>query len=278
MEMLFMLNGYTNKNKNKSNIDEAIVEMIVEKKCDIVLLAEYKDDLDGLCNILRIQSSETYVPLPNNRGCDHICGLIKKQYECESLLETTRYQILTIKTSSYVLIVGAIHNVSKLSYDDEDQHAILQQIHTDIKYIEEKWKTKNTIIVGDFNVNPFEKSLISADSLFAIPYKEELERKTVVRNGVKYEKFYNPTWKFLSCDAAPYASYYYSNSKLVNYYWNMFDQVVLRAEMIEAFDDDSLTIISRTVSHDLLSNQKPYSDKYSDHLPIFFKIMEGNLI
>lgn len=267
----------TNKNKNKHNIDESLTEMIVEQKCDIVLLAEYKDNLDQLCNLLKTRSSETYVPLPNNKGCDHICGIIRKQYKCESLVETTRYQILKIKTSAYILIIGAIHNVSKLSYEEEDQHAILQQIHTDIKQIEEKWKTKNTIIVGDFNVNPFEKSLISADSLFAIPFKEELEKTTAVRNGVKYEKFYNPTWKFLSCDSAPYASYYYNNSKLVNYYWNMFDQVVLRAEMLEAFDINSLKIISKTTNHDLLSNKKPNTENYSDHLPIYFKIMEGKL-
>lgn len=65
---------------------------------------------------------------------------------------------------------------------------------------------------------------------------------------------------------------YYNPSKYFNYYWNMFDQVLIRPELIDAFDCDLLEIIIKTKNHKFINNNNIVNTKYSDHLPIKFNL------
>lgn len=267
----------TYRNKHQKNIDSSIIELINQNNCDIIFLAEYVDELTELCFNLNLTSKETYKILPNNKGCDHIKGLIKKKYRICSLLETSRYQILKLETTSYKMILAAIHNHSKLHSSEEKQKDTLSSLHQDIKEQEMIHNTKNSIIIGDLNVNPFDSVCIAANSLFAIPYKSELKTPTAIRNGKTYEKFYNPSWKFLGNNELPYTSYRYDNGEFIDYYWNMFDQVIIRPCLIDAFDNENFKIITHTNNHELVLNEKPNKNNYSDHLPIFCKFEEDKI-
>ncbi len=267
------------KSSNKSNINKCISEIIIEKKCDIVLLAEYPTDkISKLCKEINLISPENYKVLPSYGGCSHICGIISNRYKTVSVLhEDNRYAIFKIGIATGTLLIAAIHNVSKMSGGTFDQLGVLQRTCTDLTEQEIKFQSKNSIMVGDFNINPFEEISVSSDSLFAIPYKEELKDTTAVRQGIVREKFFNPSWKFLSNQEAPYASYYYNSSKSVNYYWNMFDQVIVRPQLINAFNMDSFSIITETKTCQLMLNGKPNKNNFSDHLPIFFNIKEEKI-
>jgi len=270
----------TDKLKNKNNINNCLIELIVEKDCDIVILAEYTDTVRNLCASINIESKEDYAPIPNNGGCEKIKGIIKKKYNnVELIKEQVNYQILMIKTTHYKLIVAMIHNISKRNPVEEEQKENLRILHNDVRDAEEKHKTKNSIIIGDFNVNPFENACIAANTLHAIPFIEEVKTPDRIVQGRTYEKFYNPMWKFYGNREMPYTSYYHDNSgKMINYYWNIFDQVIIRPELIHAFDDDVLNIITETANHKLLmKDKKPDRNNYSDHLPLFCSLKEENI-
>ena len=267
------------KSSNKSNINKCISEIVIEKSCDIIFLAEYPtEEVFKLCNEINISSSQNYKPLPSYGGCSHICGLISNRYKTINVLqETDRYAIFKIGTATGMLLIAAIHNVSKMCSGPIDQLNILQRIRSDLTEQEAKLQSKNSIVVGDFNINPFEEISVSPYSLFAIPYKEELKTTTAVRQSTVMEKFFNPSWKFLSNQKAPYASYYYNSSKSDNYYWNMFDQVIVRPQLVNAFDMDSFSIITESKTCQLMLNGKPNKNNFSDHLPIFFNIKEEKI-
>ena len=267
----------TYRNKYKKNIDDCLIELIIENNCDIIFLAEYVDELNDLCFKLNIKSKEGYKILPNNKGCDHIKGLIKKKYCIESLIETSRYQILKLETTSYKMIIGAIHNHSKLHASVHKQRVELTTLHQDITKQEMECKTKNAIIIGDLNINPFDEICVEADTLFAIPYKNELKERTAIRGGREYEKFYNPSWKFLESNELPYASYRYDTCDLVDFYWNMFDQVIIRPCLIDSFDNKNFKILTNTQHHELIFKEKPNINNYSDHLPIFCRFEEEKI-
>jgi hypothetical protein len=155
---------------------------------------------------------------------------------------------------------------------------IIRQMCVDIRNNEDKYHTYNTIIIGDFNSNPFEPACISGSALHAIPFAKETVKNTRVIQGTEYRKFYNPCWKFYGKRDVPYTTYYYDNNDMNNYYWNVFDQVIIRPQLINAFKDESLTIISGIKNHELLKSNKPDKNNYSDHLPLFCSIEEGKIL
>ncbi|MCL1914385.1 MAG: hypothetical protein FWG10_11065 [Eubacteriaceae bacterium] len=91
---------------HKENIDNCIIEITKEKDCDLVVLAEYDEPLDDLCSILNTKFKNRYKPLPNNKGCDKIKGIVKNKFQMESIQEQSRYQIVKIETTLYKLILG----------------------------------------------------------------------------------------------------------------------------------------------------------------------------
>lgn len=268
----------TDKLKAKNNINGCLSELISAKDCDIVILAEYTDNIRPLCGLINILSKDEYMPIPNNGGCEKIKGLIKKKYNIEVIREQNRYQIVMIRTTFYKLIVAMIHNISKLTSSKDEQAENLRIFHQDICAEEKTHQTKNSIIIGDLNVNPFEPACIAANLLHAIPFIEEVTNPTRIVQGKIYQKFYNPMWKFYGNQKMPYTSYYHDNSgKHINYYWNAYDQVVIRPELINAFEDDLLSIITETANHKLLKNNKPDKENYSDHLPLFCTLKEEKI-
>ncbi|MCL1872902.1 MAG: endonuclease/exonuclease/phosphatase family protein [Clostridiales bacterium] len=271
---------FWNVNKKKA-IDACLEELILAKDCDIVVLAEYENDVNELNDLVNISSRRQYNPLPSflDRkgilGCKKIHGLIDAKYYVEVLQEEERYKIVLITTSIYKLIIAMIHNISLIRAGEDEQSQIIKDFVQDICEQEEMQSSRNTIIIGDLNVNPFEKPCVAANVLHAIPYKEMLCRPARIVQNSEYLKFYNPMWKFLYSRKAPYGTYFYDNSgHIVNYYWNTFDQVIVRPQLINAFDDNSLSIITQVNEHNLLFNGKPNKNKYSDHLPIYFNIKE----
>ena len=181
-----------------------------------------------------------------------------------------------IETTYYKLLAAMIHGVSKLRSSPKEQELSIGYFNNDIIAHERGQSCKNTLVIGDFNINPFETACIGAGYMHAIPFPEEVRRHARQVGGAEYAKFYNPTWKFLGNRAAPYSTYHYDNSgKVDNFYWNVFDQVLIKPSLIPAFDESKLGIVTKTKNHVLVKeNGKPDKEKYSDHLPLFCAIKE----
>ena len=80
-------------------------------------------------------------------------------------------------------------------------------------------------------------------------------------------------WNLLGdkCNGKP-GTYYYSGSKLMEYFWHMFDQVLIRPALIGDFAFDKLKIIESSGNISLLAENGLPDKKFSDHLPIFFSL------
>ena len=271
------LNGERVKNKDK--ITACLRDLVKENKIDLLILAEYIGEIQEMCNLLNLDLRTAYKPIPNNGGCGYIKGVINSKYRIELLSEESRYQIVKISTTTYVLLIAMIHSISKLCVTEEEQRICLHEFHKDIEEKESEHKCKNSIAIGDFNVNPFETLCISASVMHGIPYREEVVKKPnrIVQKNT-YQKFYNPTWKFFGNTEAPYTTYYFDNSgRASNYYWNAFDQLMIRPTLVDAFDESTFKIIKEAGNHMLLKDQKPDRIGYSDHLPLFCSFKEDSI-
>jgi len=171
------------------------------------------------------------------------------------------------------LLLVAVHLSSKLHQSSESQAFEITEIARDIIRMEDKIGHKRTVLVGDLNMNPFETGLVTASGLNATMSRKIAEKKERTVNTRSFPFFYNPMWSLLG-DAShgPPGSYYYCKSEHVAYFWHMFDQVLLRPDMLPMFQNNTLKIIDRVGGLSLLNNNGIPDKNISDHLPVLFQL------
>ena len=247
-----------------------LCDLIIENHSSIVVLAEYSADINDLLEMLRSGGiSMKQIPTV---GCERIHIIGAEGIRIEPQLQTDRASIQVVEPDT---ILCCVHLNSQIYSDNAERREIdIEQIVGDILNLEKELGTTNTIILGDFNVNPYDKSCVSARYFHGIPIYEEAIRESRIVAGREFYMFYNPMWNFLGDFKEPYGTYYHSSAETVNPYWNIYDQVIIRPSMRKRFVDDNLKIITETATISLLDQKKHPDREISDHLPITFEIKE----
>lgn len=170
-----------------------------------------------------------------------------------------------------ILILSA-HLPSKLNRNDEEQYHKIRQLMFQLNRAETYWKHSRSIIIGDLNVNPFDKGMTYADGFHAV-----MDRFTALKlhrtfQDEKYKYLYNPMWSRLGDDSTgPPGTYYFSGSKIEKMAWNTFDQVLIRPDVIPYYRSDGLKVITE-VGGESIFDGNTITSTHSDHLPIMITL------
>ena len=262
---------FWNTHKN-NNINPVLCDLVIENQISIVILAEYTADIGDL--IALIQSRGVSMQQFPTVGCERIHILGKVELRIEPQLQTDHSSIQVIDEN---IILCCVHLNSQIYSNSIDRREIdMEQIIGDIRQLEKEIKTDNTIVVGDFNINPYDRSCVSARYFHGIPIYEEAKREMRTISGKEFYMFYNPMWNFLGDFKEPYGTYYHNSGDTVNTYWNLYDQVIIRPALRNRFIDNSLRIITETTTASLLDRNRHPNRDISDHLPISFEIQEDD--
>ncbi|MSR92269.1 hypothetical protein [Inconstantimicrobium porci] len=263
---------FWNVHKNK-NINNILCKIIINNNIDIVALAEYDGDGTQLLEMLSEKSFYLYeVP---KIACNRISIFTKyNANKINHLKETDHYTLKLIPHESLgEHIIAFVHLSSNMYKDDYDKIVELSSLRNAIENEENKFNTSNSIIVGDFNMNPFEKPIVLASATHALSSRNVVEKLKRVIDKQEYKMFYNPMWNLLGDESWPPGTYYYSNSSQIAYFWHMFDQVIIRPQLINNFDFNELHILTKVDSINLINKNKIPDKTISDHLPILFRII-----
>lgn len=205
-------------------------------------------------------------------GCDRI-KIIGRKKGVEPGIQGIRYSIQIIE-NKYILC--AIHLPSQMSSGHQERrNIVIRTILKDIQDVEEKLGTKRSIILGDFNEDPYEDGCLSATNFHGLPCLNDTLRNYRTIEGKQFEMFYNPMWSLFGDFNSPPGTYYYAGSDPKCSYWHIFDQVMIRSCLKSEFIKDSLEIIVKVGERTLLNEKGQPNKEYSDHLPIVFEIQEG---
>ena len=200
----------------------------------------------------------------------------------QPVLDGTYFTIRNITIPDQIdILLAVVHFPSKLYWNEANQ--ALQSVHLagKVRAAEDQVRHSRTILVGDLNMNPFEHGVVSANGLHAVMSRVTAMKQSRVVQGERYPFFYNPMWSlFGDGRGGPPGTYYYSKSTLVTYFWNMFDQLLVRPELLSSFSNENLQILtsagnskqgSSTTSL-LTKDGRPNSKTASDHLPLLFSL------
>lgn len=251
---------------------ESIIDLIDYKNVDVVGLAE--------CTISTIkiitEFAKKYPGKPfyeitsNHERIKVISSLPKAKFnnfngKYDSLFWNVN------KITSYFNIVF-VHLPSKLRWDSVSVNMEAINMSSHIRNFETKTKNKKTLLIGDFNLNPYDIGMRSSVGLHGVKDKS-LASKVKNIYGQDYDRFYNPMWNFLGDEKCVSGTYFFNRSDHDNPHWHTLDQVLIRGELMEKYNKTKVHLITDIKGESLIQqDSKRIKNKFSDHLPILISI------
>jgi endonuclease/exonuclease/phosphatase family metal-dependent hydrolase len=167
------------------------------------------------------------------------------------------------------ILLVAVHFPSKLHMTDNAQTMEAGRLIRSIEEAEARVGHNRTLVIGDLNMNPFEPGMVASDALHSVMDKRVAVGSSRTVRGQEKTYLYNPMWKFFGGgENRPQGTYFYNDSSHICYFWNIFDQVLLRPDLLDYFPEESLKIVSSIGETSLLRKNGRIDVSISDHLPI----------
>jgi hypothetical protein len=172
------------------------------------------------------------------------------------------------------ILLLVCHLSSRLFKDQRDRDVACHTVVKHLLDIEAKCGTSRTLVVGDFNMQPYDDAVIEAQGWHAAMTRSIALREKRTVAGKEYRFFYNPMWSRLGDESVgPAGTYYYDPSKQIQPYWHMFDQVLLRPALLGCFRNQDLSILTHAgVTQLCRKDDRPDAAVGSDHLPLLVSL------
>lgn len=191
---------------NNSN-EKWIKELLYEHKIDIAIFSEFQNTKFDY-----ITSERDYIHVKGYGGCEKITMLCKSNILTSIYREQDRYALYVIDGCYKKYILAGIHLPAPPSSDAEARKNVIRDVVLDVCELEKKQGLYNTIVIGDFNCNPFDEEVIQKDSFNAVLFKSLIEKNEFISYQRKrYRRFYNPLIDYISEKSMNYGSVYYSS-------------------------------------------------------------------
>ena len=185
-------------NAGRQDLCNDIIDLIQKYNSNFIALAEYTGSPTNLIQKANTRGVNLFeIPKIACESITIFTTLMPNQVEHHG--DGDRFTIKEIKIPQKPsLLVGLVHLVSKLHADSITQDYGAKLLKIDIERSEKSLKHMNTIIVGDFNMEPYDLGISSKYSLNSINCsKTALAIKRRTSRGINKETFdffYNPCW------------------------------------------------------------------------------------
>lgn len=261
-------------NLNKKPLQSLISNIASYRQVDVVMLVECSIAPDVLLESLNAGKPSYHYAA--NRICEEVEVFCRFSSNfIQPILETERLTVRHLKLPGVIdALIAITHFPSKLHWSDSSQVMECVELSDALLVAEEQAGHSRTLLVGDLNMNPFEDGIVSARGLHGVMSRDIAERRMRIIQARQYPLFYNPMWSLLGdMSAGPPGTYYYSSSEYRVFFWNMFDQVLIRPDLLPSFNNKALEIVQSDGTMSFLSSKGlPNSKVASDHLPLFFEL------
>lgn len=167
------------------------------------------------------------------------------------------------------VVLANLHAQSQVHGGRQAPQGTLKRLQNELFYLRKSdGYNAEEIVVGDFNLNPYEDILTSKDELCA--HRSLPNVRTQVRTRtVTYRPLYNPLWHLYGRREGALGTYYYSSLDH-DAPWALLDQVMTTSNL--AYNgDDAIELITEINEYNLVKGAPkfiPNQDIGSDHLPI----------
>lgn len=258
-------------NLNRRPLTRAVCDIVHEHTIDVVILAECDLSTSNLLGALNSNSSEFHVPTAPV-SCFKIFTRFRGDF-MRPRHDSPRLAIrrLVLPAREEITLV-VLHLPSKLYFDPDSQMCEAIVAVDKIREEETEAGHDRTVVVGDFNMNPFDKGLVVAPGFHAVMARSIAARGSRQIQGREYPFFYNPMWNLIGDRHPAAGTYYYERADHMTLFWNTFDQVLVRPALVRGLPVDSVRVLTTVKGDPLLRKGVPDKKNFSDHLPLVFDL------
>ena len=237
---------------------------------DVVIVAECLD-------IATVQSAlnepDTQYYLSPGRSRVEVFTRFSESY-CRTVEDHHLYTLRALEIPGVLpLLFAAAHLPSGLQTPLESRNEHCRSFARRVHAAEAALGHRNTVVIGDFNLNPFDAGIAFAGGFHAVSDRRLAARGARIIQGEEFPFFYNPMWRFFGDFNQAPGSYYYRRADHTEYFWHLYDQVLIRPDLLRYFRDDGIALPA-TVDGVGLLNRVGQPDRLtaSDHLPLVLRL------
>lgn len=262
-------------NTGRRNLDPLVEDLVREHNVDVLMLVEfYPSEVKSSLSTLLLGSGLVRRNTAERFGLFSRLDYGMKRVPVSALGDRVELWEWTSDSKTEARF-ALVHGLDRKHNDDGTRRVFFRRVADAVRQRETN-SHRRSIVLGDFNANPFESAIHSSDGLHAIGIRRHgLSTSRLVRWGAEKEDFfYNPMWRkygHIASMEAGMATHYWQNNQAGEFFWHMLDQVVIRPEESGRFPETQLNVVTNVGTVTLLApDGSPDATVGSDHLPIVF--------
>lgn len=258
-------------NVNRKALSGHIAEMAVATSADVVVLAEYGESAvttrDRLaCDV----DSSFFIPSSISDQRFH-CFCRVPDLDLTEVHCGMRMSVRRMRLGAGEVLLALVHGVDIRNYDPETRQSFVQSLADEIRFVKSQQQNRRVIVLGDFNMNPFDRGMNLATGMNAMMTRSCAAPGKRTFLGQQYDLYYNPMWNLFGDQTPGPAGTCYDTSSQGPFGWSMLDQVIFDSTAVDIFR--SVEILANAGSHTLTDARgRPDSVNASDHLPILVEL------
>jgi len=256
-------------NTNKKAPDLVIAELAKEFSADIIFLTEYSGSVNTLSLLVGQTVGQSYI----------VSSGMNKRFAClhrhpsiglNEIYYHGRFSVRKLSLGTLPTLVCLVHGVDAMNNSLATRMSFAQEMMADLRRLSRENKVPSLVILGDFNLNPYDEAMNQFSVFNAMMSKGCISRGLRKVDGRQYDFFYNPMWSFLGDrNPGPPGTIYYQGKQGL-YGWNMFDQVLLHHSLADRLID--IKILDSAGTMTLKGPRGRPNRTYSDHFPLYFSM------
>lgn len=261
-------------NVNKSDLTDQVCSIAAETNADVIVLNENEVDCEYTLSALQDRiSTAFYMPSATRKINRFHCFCRSPSLDFSEVHSGFRTSVRKAWLSEQFALMAFVHGVDMRNYDPETRQSFAQSLASEIQLVKEQQETNRVILIGDFNMNPYDRGMNLAPGLNAMMTIRCVASGSRRHLGRDYDFYYNPMWSLFGDRTPGPPGTTYDTSNQGPYGWNMLDQVILSHSVVHLFE--SVEILSTAGTYALLDTYgRPNSCHFSDHLPILLTLRE----
>lgn len=262
-------------NVNKKNLTDFVCSIATSTNADIVVLIENSVSIEDTLEALQTNVSEDFYHPNASMESDKRfhCFCRNNALNLSEIHFETRTSVREFQIGRHRTLLALVHGIDIRNYDPQTRQSFAQELADQMRFVQTDKGTDKLILLGDFNMNPFDSGMNLAMGLNAMMTKTCVESGRRTHLNKQYDFYYNPMWSLFGDNTDGPAGTIYDTSNQGPYGWSMLDQVIIHHSVIGLFHSVKILTDAGIVSL-MNRNGRPDTNNASDHFPILVSFRE----